>query len=398
MAPVRTGARLAYDDPAYRNAYDNKPSAWMSYRDGLRAAISPYSPSDRDEVLAFRREMYGATSTYADPGYLRWMYEWATDGDRSRGSMWLYRKDGKVEGQQGGLRVTVELRGRSYEAYWALDLVVNPRFQLRGIGAVLPEVAFGENAITLGTEVSDAARRSFLRAGWIDMGTLPLYVRPMSLARLARARGHRHAAAVLGTAGDLTLRTADRALHAAVRLSGVRLEPVRAFDDRSDRLWSEVAVHYPVACRRDAEFLDWRFARFPAERYRMYYAFRGRELVGHLVLRSGRWNGLPAGFIVDFLCAPRWTGALMAAALGEFRGEPLAAVYCLHLNPVSTRSLSALGFLRHDSGWRFMCRSHSLPPEAQAALSDPRSWFLTWADSNLDRQREGTSMTPAAER
>jgi hypothetical protein len=374
---------------------EKKPSGATRYRDALRAAITPFADADTDNILSFRREMYGESSIYADPAYLQWMY----GPDPSAGPpglLWLYRKDGEVEGQQGGLRVTLEVRGKPYAALWALDLMVSPKYQLRGIGAVLAETAFESTGLILGTEVSEDARRAFTRAGWVDAATLPLYFRPMDLELLARARWSGGRAAIVGGAGNIALRSIDRALFAALRVGAPRLEQVPEFDERSNRLWQEASPHFPVACRRDAAFLNWRFAKFPADRYRIFYARHRDEVVGHVVLRSGEWNGLPAGFIVDYVCTPRWTKPLMAAALAELRQERLAGVYCLHLNPVSISPLRSLGFLRRDSGWRFMVRSRDLPTEVRSLIEDPHAWFLTAADSDLDRPREGTVFAPTA--
>jgi hypothetical protein len=375
---------------------DKKPSGATRYRDALRAAIAPFADADTESILSFRREMYGASSIYADPDYVQWMYGPTPDAVAPPGLLWLYRKDGHVEGQQGGLKVTLEVQGTPYPALWALDLMVSPSYQLRGIGAVLAETAFESTGFILGTEVSEDARRAFVRAGWVDAGTLPLYFRPMDLELLARARWPRGRAAIVGGAGNIALRSIDRALFVALRLGAPRLERVREFDERSDRLWKQASPNFPVACRRDAAFLNWRFARFPSDRYRIFYAHHRGEVVGHVVLRSGEWNGLPAGFIVDYVCTPRWTKPLVAAALTELRQERLAGVYCLHLNPVSIAPLRSLGFLRRDSGWRFMVRTRELPPDIRTLVADPSAWFLTAADSDLDRPREGTVFAPTA--
>jgi hypothetical protein len=166
---------------------------------------------------------------------------------------------------------------------------------------------------------------------------------------------------------------------------------VTQFDERADQIWATAAPFYPVLCRRDRHYLNWRFARFPhAGRYRCLLFSCGQTPVGYAVLRVGEHNGLRAGYVVDFLCPPRWTYALLARCLQIFRRQRVEVVYCLHLNPATKGAFSALGFVRRSSGWPLMIHARDLSPQAVALLRDPRNWFLTAGDSDADRPREGT--------
>jgi hypothetical protein len=93
-------------------------------------------------------------------------------------------------------------------------------------------------------------------------------------------------------------------------------------------------------------------------------------------------RGMPAGFLVDYLCAPALTGHLLALCLEQFRAQGAAAVYCLHLNAAAEGPLRAAGFLRRRSGWPLLVRPRG---PAESMLLEARNWFLTAADSNVDR-------------
>jgi len=138
-----------------------------------------------------------------------------------------------------------------------------------------------------------------------------------------------------------------------------------------------------VLVRRDRAYLNWRFADDPFHRYRLFEVCRGADPIGVAVLRVGEWGGVAAGFVVDYLCAPRDAEALFAACLEVLRDAGVAAVYCLHTNPVSTGMLRRLGFLRRGSGLRLLVCGE----DGGSHVRDGSGWFVTLGDSNVDRPR-----------
>jgi hypothetical protein len=138
-----------------------------------------------------------------------------------------------------------------------------------------------------------------------------------------------------------------------------------------------------VLVRRDRAYLNWRFADDPLHRYRLFEVRRDAAPIGIAVLRVGEWGGLPAGLLVDWLCGPRDAEPLLAACLDVLRRSRVAAVYCLHANPVSTAMLLRLGFVRRSSGFRFLVCGGA----ESDLVRDRRNWFVTLGDSNVDRPR-----------
>jgi hypothetical protein len=190
----------------------------------------------------------------------------------------------------------------------------------------------------------------------------------------------------------------DRTAGAALKLGGYSLEPVAVFDARSDALWAAASAFYPVICRRDQATLNWRFIRFPHPRYAAYYVRHHDRTIAHVVLRIGEWNGLPAGFIVDYLCAPRWVVPTLALSVQALRAHAIAAIYCLHSSPFAARALALLGFAKRSSSFPLMFRAAEWSDEERAIASDVHAWFITGADADADRPREGTVFADASAR
>jgi hypothetical protein len=376
------------DMPAMRPAGERIQSAYM---DRLKAKVARYTAADRAALLAFRREMYSDSSIFADPAYVAWMYEQAPSAAESGPSLWLYRDGGRIEGQIGAIPVTLKIGGERREAAWACDLIVRPELQMRGIGAVLPEAAFAKNELLLGLEVHAPAQRMLRRIEWVDAGTIPLYMRPLGVESILRARAGLSLGPLMTAAAERLLQAADGALRAASRLSGLRCEEVSAFDERAARLWEEVSASIPVAIERDLRRLAWRYNAYPdRSRYRVLYFFRGGALRAWVVTRVGQKDGLTAGFLVDFAGRPADLWGAFAQCLPRLREEGATVVYCMQSSAAHAAALTALGFMKRNSGWSLMARAPQGDDAMRAQLASQASWYITLGDSDVDRPREGT--------
>lgn len=362
-----------------------------SYVERLKANVARVALADKEALFEFRRAMYGASSVQADPSYFEWMFERAPGVQTEGPPFWIYRSEGRIDGQQGAIPVTLNVNGERRPAMWALDLMVRPELHMRGIGPVLDQVAFGGEGIVLGMEVSQAARSNYLRSGWVDTGTVPLYTRALLVRPVLKRHAGTDIGREVGAVADGFLRGADAILRAASLASGLRCEEVSGLDERAARLWERVSASIPIAVERDLSYLDRRYNAYPKkDRYRPLYFFRGGELCAWVVTRVGSRDGLREGFLVDYAGSPRDLWCALAQCLTRFRAEGVAAVYCLQSRPAIAAALQALGFLRRDSGWRLMARPPAGDAAMKALFAIQSNWFITFGDSDADRPREGT--------
>jgi GNAT superfamily N-acetyltransferase len=356
-----------------------------AYADRLRHAVAPATLADREELLEFRRRMYGAESVYSDPAWVRWLFDESKDN-----ALWVWRHGGRIEGQQGVIRTRLRVGGAEHALAWGIDLMISPEHRKRGVGAVLPELIAEGAEILAGTEVSAAAQQALERAGWTTLGTLPQWVRPVEPSRFLRERMGSGAARLAA----FPVRAALDALGAATSIGrlGHRLVPLASFDGRADALWERCAPEWPIIARRDRAWLAWRWDACPRrDGLRAFWLERRGETVGWIVTRTREHKGGRSAFIVDFLCAPRDLFALLGLAIAELRSEPIDAVYYLGQAPGIDATLAQNGFLRRDSGLVTMVWAPHVPPAIRSQLADRSEWFLTAGDSDLDRPRENTT-------
>ncbi|NQU75673.1 MAG: GNAT family N-acetyltransferase, partial [Planctomycetes bacterium] len=224
----------------------------LGYAAKLKEQISRYTTENRSALVEFQREMFGQSARQQLEEHFQWLFELNPFRRDDGAELWLCKKDGRVVGQQAGIPFELTIRSHVFRASWAVDLMVHPQWRLRGVGAALSQTYVESNDIVAGLGISDAAYKAFLRAGWTDLGCIPLYVRPLDVGAMLRGRSSTsHLAQAAATGLRPLVWLVDAACDVRARWSGATLEPVEQFDHRVDELWKAVAPCYPVIARRD---------------------------------------------------------------------------------------------------------------------------------------------------
>jgi GNAT superfamily N-acetyltransferase len=344
-------------------------------------------PQDRESVLALERLTYGADAEVAQPAFYDWLYRQNPSGEAR---IW---HASTPDGQSAGQFVLVPLRfraaGAAGRAGLALNVVTHPAYRRQGVFAALCRAATAE--AESGGMLFDWALPNpnscpgFLdRAGYVELGRVPLLLCPLDPDRLEHGRGlHRIAvrfgARLLRFAGGFGARPVPANVH---------VEEVGAGWDGWDLLWQRLQDKYPVMVVRDRSHLLWRLGECPTRRYRLYVARVSGEPAGYIATRQATVAGLPAGLVVDLLTAPgehREAGAaLLARARKEFQdaGTPLAAALMLR-HTQEYASLRSAGFFPcprflEPQPFRVVFRSPSPSPAREL-----RAWFLSMADYDV---------------
>lgn len=364
------------------------------FADRARAGIAPLTRDDRDEWIAFQARSHGAEARQADPVWLAWL-ERNPELDGGPLPGWICRREGGIVGSQGCIPYRVMEAGAVQPAAWAVDLMVDPAWRLRGVGPALTEAQIGAYPLVTALSISEAAHRAYLRGGWYDLGDIPNYVRPQDVGwgiRQSNLHGLRAVGARIVVHSALAATWLGSTL--AMRIMRTHLERIDRFDERVDRVWHQASGQYPVIAARDLRALAWRFDTFPdAGRYTRYYLMQGGRVRGYVVTRSEPWRDGSVLAIVDFLASHRWVMPLLGHVAGLAEARTAVAVTCRALIPGSDLAFRAAGFIRVAADARSgpMDRSTGTPlrfmvhrgdAESRPA-HDRRQWFVTAGDSDF---------------
>ena len=354
----------------------------------FKVGITRYTAADADDLLAFQLRTFGPGVRQVDTGRAAWLFDRnpCRSEDATR-DLWVCRRDDAVVGQQAEIPFDLKAGSHERRAAWAVDLMVDDAWRLRGVGPALVSTQLDHRPIVAGLNLSDKGHATYTRGGWTDLGIVPVYLRPLDLGR-AVAAGLGAGAHRPPLAGRRTgpARRRQRRPGRAAR----RGRPARA--DRRLRRAGRRGVagrvpHYPVLARRDAASLRWRIDDRPDQgRMQRYYLVARGRTVGYVVLRPAGTAVAPTAVIVDYLAAPRWVAPLLVAAGGVARRQGAVALSVKTRNEPADRQLRAAGFVRRDRGTdepvRFMV--HCTDAAVSALVDDPANWFVTSADSDLE--------------
>jgi len=233
----------------------------------------------------------------------------------------------------------------------------------------------------------------YRRIGYHELGKLARYVRVLRhggyLERRCLERelspGLRTAAIVVAHATGTVIDSVSHVLEDARTIRPRRessLVWLADFDTRFDRLWETTRDTFGIACRRDANFLRWRFLRKPDERdaiaavidrttdrLRAYAVVRGRP--GELAEVLDAFGPLDALDDLLTLLSPALYRRRHTAISFRFLGDPRIAAL-----------LEAHHFSLRDAQRSVVLSAGASCAIDRATLFDPAAWYLTDLDED----------------
>ena len=338
---------------------------------------------DADEIFRLYQDVFGAAMTEASQRRWRWQYldnpATAADGPE----IWVAREGGQVLGQYASMPVRLWWGGREVRSSWGMDVFLRAEARGRGLGARLFTAWSDHVEVALGLGLTPSSYGLFKKLAYRDVGPVPFFQKVMDPEAVAARR----VGPSLGAAAGPVLGLAWNALHpeAPPRDSGIEVRTVTGFDAGYDTLWERARGSYAMCVRRDAAYLEWKYARCPHRRYALREARREGELLGFAVSRDEDYRGLRLGWIVDVFAAAEdhdARDALIGAVLDSFREARVARAQAFSMSAALQRDLARRGFAPGPSPMQFCVRAR-VPSDG--VFEDPGRWHVVFGDSDMDR-------------
>jgi hypothetical protein len=263
-----------------------------------------------------------------------------------------------------------------------MDVMVAPERQRRGLGEVLFRVWDRNVGASLGLGLSDASYRLFQKLRWPDVGPVPCLIKPLS----RRAFRHpRWPVALNRLVSFLTwpvvlIIARARPLSAEVRV-------IQRFDESFTALWERLAPKFDLAVRRDAAYLNWKYATAPHVRYCMAALMREGQTAGYAVYRHVHEPRGRVTLLVDFLVDPDdepGVATLLRWIDREARQADSDKIRAFAIHGGFRRILRKSGFFVVKSTMEFVVKVNGtdVPPRF---YEDTERWHVTLGDSDQDR-------------
>ncbi len=289
--------------------------------------------------------------------------------------------EGRPAADQSRWVCRLQVGANDYIGDTPADLAVHPAFQGQGFSRLIKErdharlVAGKAPGFDM---LSNAPQVRHMNEPDLITRQMTTWFHPFRLRSYASAH-YRHGG-LPGLAGAVRRRLARRA---ATPRDPVRIEVLERFDERTDDLWEAARRSFDVLTFRDADYLNWRFARPLAGPVTILGLTEGARVHAYAVVRRLG----DRGDLMDWLWTPAAESALPAlldAAMEHLRASGVRGVSCWL--PAGHRAEPVL----HEAGFAPVGTQTILlgsperaesPPEVLAIFEDrSRTMHLTMSD------------------
>jgi len=354
---------------------------------------SRYTANDVQDCLRLVRAISGETEA-AQPAFHEWQYDRSPAG-AAIGALAREADKGRLIGQVITIPTRIRLSGRVRFASLCLDPLFDPAYQrssilTRLVGEVFALSAQERAVLTYGMPSQASHWPAMEKAGFRNIGAVPLLLRPLNPERLATKTAHGHPPAKAASIARRVWRTAGPTPHPEA-LPGLEIEQVDYFDGSFAVFWEKLQHRFPVMVVRDPTYLNWRFADVPGREYTAFAARSEGEIRGFTVLRAAPMGQFSAGLVVELAVEASAEGRaagrlLIDRAYSHFRDRDLDLLASLALRHTDEfRLLRSMGFwvcpkFLEPRPFRLFVRFHEEEGAQSRLAYDATNWFLTMGD------------------
>jgi GNAT superfamily N-acetyltransferase len=346
------------------------------------ADVGRYRPDDRRGVEALYRRVFGHDA--ADSSRLRWEWQYRRNPNTadSEPEIWIAREGPAVVGQYATMPVRLRVKGREITGSWGMDVMVAPERQRQGLGELLFRTWDRNVGASLGLGLSDASYRLFQKLRWPDVGPVPCLIKPLSRRAFRHPRWsvpiNRLISAITFPLVLIVSRT--RPLRAEVRM-------VQRFDETFTELWDSLAPTFDFAVRRDAAYLNWKYASAPHVRYSIAALVRDGRPAGYAVYRHLHEPRGRVTLLVDFLAHPEdheGVQTLLRWVDREARDADSDKIRTFAMHAGFRKMLKRSGYFQVKSTMEFVVKVNALDVDP-SFYEQTDNWHVTLGDSDQDR-------------
>ena len=346
-------------------------------------AITPRTAADDEELFRLYGAVFGKARSESSRSRWRWQYLENPASAEAGPDIWVARENGTLLGQYASMPVRLWWGGREVRASWGMDVFLSPAARGRGAGAQLFTAWSDHVEVALGLGLTPSSYGLFQKLRYADVGPVPFYRKILDGRAIAARRVPRPLSGPVGRMLELgwRLRHPERRRDAR----DVAVSPITRFDARYDGLWERAGGSYAMCVRRDAAYLNWKYADCPHRRYDLLEATRGGVLAGFAVSRHEEQGGVRLGWVLDLFADAGDHGArdaLLGRVLDGFRAEGVARAQAFSMSGAVGEDLRRRGFGRAVSPMQFCVRAR-VPSED--VLQAPTRWHVMFGDSDMDR-------------
>lgn len=342
--------------------------------------LDRYRADDRRHLEALCRRTAGTEA--AERLKLTWQWERRQNpAAKQAAPPWVVREGTVLVAALTPRPVQLTLQGREVRGLWLADPLVAAERDRQGLNELLVRATARDGDVVLASGLSPSTRDVLERMRVRPMFPLPCMVKPLSRRALRRPDWPQPVNRLVSAVTLPIVRVVAR--QRPLRES---VEVVRRVDASTDALWAAAAPGLGLAARRDAAFVNWRFAEPPHARYAIAVLRREQATAGYVVYRHAQEPRGRVTSVVDFLVAPgddRALKTLLRWVDREARMADSDKIRCHALHEGFRRVLRRSGYFGVRSSIHLAVQVND-PGTPRTFYDDTDRWHFTLGDGPVD--------------
>jgi hypothetical protein len=243
--------------------------------------------SEWPKLLAFNREEYRPDHIFTNKVYYDWQFDNVFNQNKNcYSTIGLFDKHEEILGVFGRFPAPCNFFDKTVEGNCLANLIVKKNLRHLGYGYLLLEKAASFGDLTVDHTINDAAWPMFMKAGWqkADLKRFLYIIKPENnLYKFPASRSP------------------------AISPKNREFIPLKEFGRDINDFWQKIKKRYPITVERNADYLNWRYAKNPLIKYQIFMVREDGVIKSLAVLRieeprtEERSLGVKAGRVIDFV-------------------------------------------------------------------------------------------------
>lgn len=236
----------------------------------------------------FIKKSFHGKYILADKRFFDWQYNtFNTTCDTTAALLIFFWRD-KVLGHLGVIPFKINYFGNEVLGACLANLMTHHSIRNKGVGVDFIEKASEEYSILYTIGYTPAVGVLYKHLGWERDFLLKRFIKILNANRVSQLAGKE-------------IRVSNRRTSSLSAKDIFTFEEIQLFDDKIDIFWNIIKHKYPITVMRSATYLNWRYARHPFFKYKMFFAKEGKNIKSFIVVRIGKTDYGKFCRIIDFI-------------------------------------------------------------------------------------------------
>lgn len=350
----------------------------VRFKEKIRETVSD---NEAESVDTFLKQAYVNSPLRYSSEYNEWLFS-----DNTRNPRYIAWDGDKVVGTQYGLDCTINYADKAYTGCCAIDLSVNEKWRMKGLGVALIKKLMDQHDFVIGLGISQAAQAMFARLEWHNLGQVTCHIKPLTSKGFSSAKqnqGLKSSVVYPFIAWGVRLTTRLKHIVSPKTLS----KPLLEVSNYSSELAAIFSKHQgsngKLNLKKDCNYFQWRFLQAPSKHsYNIHLLYKNKKTSSYLVTMIGKWQGKQVLAICDYLGPESDYPALVKLSEELALSAKVDAIMYQGINSTFEQALRKSLFVERPHGDLFMlfCNNEAINSEAREA----RNWHITFSDSDMD--------------